>query len=371
METDYYKILGIAPTATSDEIKKAYRKLAMKYHPDRNQGDKKAEEKFKNAAEAYEVLGDVEKRKIYDRYGVDGLKNSGYSGPGNFEDIFSSFGDIFGDLFGLGGRQSAGRGQHAPVHGSDLRYDLTIPFMEAVHGIAKEIEIKRPITCWTCEGSGLRPGYKAQTCASCQGKGQVIHAQGFFRVQTTCSRCRGEGSIITDPCNDCNGTGLVNKSKKVSLKIPAGINTGAQMRLRNEGEGGRRGGQPGDLYVVIHVEPHEYFERHGNDIHCKLTLSVVQAAMGCSLDTPTIHGEKTVNIPAATQTGQTFTLKSEGIPSLRSKRRGNMSLEAYVKTPENLTKRQKELLTEFNEIETDKSEHHEAGFFKKLFHMAK
>ncbi|MBU2539527.1 MAG: DnaJ domain-containing protein, partial [Proteobacteria bacterium] len=213
METDFYKTLGVSSDAGAEEIKKAYRKLAMKFHPDKNPGDKAAEDKFKSAAEAYEVLGDLEKRKIYDRYGVAGLKDSGYSGPGNFDDIFSSFGDIFGDMFG--GRSAQRR--QGPVQGNDLRYDLGISFMDAMHGAEKEIEITKRETCWTCEGTGLRPGHKPTTCATCKGHGQVVHAQGFFRVQTACPKCHGEGTIITDPCNDCLGEGLIKKTKKVSL----------------------------------------------------------------------------------------------------------------------------------------------------------
>ncbi|MFC1524722.1 zinc finger domain-containing protein, partial [Thermodesulfobacteriota bacterium] len=215
-----------------------------------NAGDKEAEEKFKSAAEAYEVLGDPEKRNIYDRFGAEGLKNQGYSGPGNFEDIFSNFGDIFSDLFGfnMGGRST----RQGPVQGNDLRYDLSISFMEAIHGLEKEIEITKQDTCWTCEGSGLRPGHQPQTCSTCRGKGQVLRVQGPFRLSTTCPACNGAGEVISDPCNDCEGSGLVPKHKKVSLKIPPGVDTGARMLLRSEGEGGRKGGQPGDLYVVIY-----------------------------------------------------------------------------------------------------------------------
>ena len=370
MVTDYYEILGVSSDCTADDIKKAYRKLALKYHPDRNPEDKEAEEKFKSATEAYEVLKDLEKRRIYDRYGIEGLKNSGYSGPGNFEDIFSSFSDIFGDIFGFGGGAGPGRKRGGPIPGADLRYDLTITFMEAVHGVEKELEVMRPDTCWTCEGSGLRPGYKPKTCTACGGRGQIVRAQGFFRVQTTCPHCKGQGEIITDPCADCNGTGLVTKKKKVSLKIPAGVDTGAKMRLRGEGEGGRKGGPAGDLYIIITVEPHEYFYRQGDDIYCELPLSISQAALGCKLEVPTIHGAKTLQVPKGTQTGQTFVMKSEGVPGLRSHRKGDMIYQAKVLTPTGLTKKQKELLKEFEKIEEEKGEHHGEGFFKKLFNLA-
>jgi len=218
MPRDYYDVLSVSRTASSSEIKKAYRMLAMKYHPDRNPDDQEAEAHFKECAEAYEVLSDVQKRKIYDTYGHEGLKNSGYQGPGNFEDIFSGFGDLFGDLFGR--REGGGTRRNGPIPGNDLRYDLTISFMEAVHGTAREVELTRRDTCWTCEGSGCRPGHKRQACPLCHGRGQVIRSQGFFQVSSTCPQCHGEGEIVTDPCTDCNGTGLVNKSKKVSIKIP-------------------------------------------------------------------------------------------------------------------------------------------------------
>jgi molecular chaperone DnaJ len=357
MEKDYYEILGISRTASAEEIKKAYRKSALKYHPDRNPGDKAAEERFKEATEAYEVLGDLEKRKIYDHYGVEGLKSSGYRGPSGFEDIFSNFGDIFEDLFGFGG--------------GGLRYDLNISFEEAVHGADKEIEITKRDTCWTCEGSGLRPGYQPQVCPTCGGRGQVMRAQGFFRLSTTCPHCQGEGRIITEPCVDCDGAGLVAKKKKVSLKIPAGVDSGARMLLRGEGEGGRRGGPAGDLYVVLQVAPHEFFRREGDDIHCTLPLTMTQATLGCKLEIPTIHGVKNLTVPAGSQPGQIFTLKGEGVPHLKRHGRGDMFVQAEVKIPADLTTRQEEMLQEFAEIEEEKEgDRHEEGFFKKIFHFS-
>lgn len=363
MDHDFYQTLGVERNATGAEIKKAYRKQAMKYHPDRNPGDKKAEEKFKLAAEAYEILCDENKRQIYDQYGAEGLRNSGFSGgQGNFEDIFSNFGDIFGDLFGFSGGR---RDSNGPAQGADLRYDLTISFMDAVHGTEQEIEITKRETCWTCEGSGLRPGHKPQTCGTCRGTGQVSRSQGFFRVATPCPECQGQGQIITDPCNDCHGGGLLRKSKKVSLKIPAGVDSGARMRLRGEGEGGRRGGHSGDLYVVIHVEAHEYFQRDAETIYLQFPLSMSQAGLGCTLDIPTIHGKSSFTFPPGTQPGQTFTLKGQGAPSLRRKGNGNMLIETKIIIPEKLTKKQVELLTEFAEIEDAK--HSDEGFFSRLF----
>ncbi|MEW6518396.1 MAG: molecular chaperone DnaJ [Thermodesulfobacteriota bacterium] len=366
MDKDYYNILGVARTSSGDEIKKAYRKLAMQYHPDRNPGDQEAEEKFKAAAEAYEVLRDGEKRKIYDRYGAEGLRNSGYSGPGNFEDIFSSFGDIFGDLFGFSAGGNRRRNQ-GPIPGNDLRYDLTISFLDAVHGVEKEIEISKRDTCWTCEGSGIRPGSKNKTCSYCQGAGQVTRSQGFFSIRTPCPECQGQGEIITDPCNDCHGSGLLTKKKKVSLKIPAGVDTGARMRLRGEGEGGRKGGPSGDLYVIIHVEAHKFFQRDGDLIYCELPLSMTQAALGCTLDVPTINGKKNLKIPKGTQPGQTFRLHGEGVPSLRGHGKGDMVVEVKVVIPKKLSKRQEELLQEFANLESGEEDRHSEGFFKKLF----
>jgi len=361
MSRDYYEILGMPVEASADDIKKSYRKLAMKYHPDRNPGDTEAEDRFKEAAEAYEVLSDVQKRRIYDTYGHEGLKSSGYGGPGSAEDIFSSINDLFGDLFGFGGR---GRRQdpNAPVQGDDLRYDMEISFMEAVQGTAKEVEVTKRETCWTCEGSGARPGYKPQVCPSCHGRGQVIRSQGFFQVSSTCPQCHGAGRIITEPCADCNGVGLVNKTKKVSVKIPAGVDTGARMRLRGEGEGGRRGGPSGDLYVVIHVQPHEFFQREGQIIYLRYPVSMVKAALGCEVEVPTIHGKSSLKIPAGTQSGERFTLRKEGVPSLRRTGKGDMVIEVQVQTPTKLTNHQKELLKEFDEHCGE-----DEGFFSRLF----
>lgn len=364
----YYETLGVSSTASAEEIKKGYRKMAMKYHPDRNPGDKAAEDKFKAAAEAYEVLGDQEKRQIYDRYGKEGLTNRGYHGPGNAEDIFSNFGDIFEDLFGFGGGGQR-RQKNGPIPGSDLRYDLSISFMEAIHGVNKEIEITKPETCWTCEGTGLRPGYQSKTCSACNGRGQVMRAQGFFRLSTTCPQCQGAGEIITDPCQDCGGNGLINKKKKVSLKIPAGVDTGARMRLQGEGQGGRKGGHAGDLYVILHVDSHELFERNGEEIFYTLPISMVQAALGATIDIPTVHGTKPITIKKGTQSNETLSLKGEGVPSLRGQGRGNMTVIFQVLTPTNLTKKQEQLLREFaGDTENKPNEEHEEGFFQKLFH---
>ncbi len=345
---DYYEILGVERNAQEAEIKKSYRQLALQYHPDRNPGNTEAEEKFKEASEAYEVLHDQEKRSLYDRYGHEGLRKTGFSGFTGFEDIFSSFGDIFEDFFGFGTgrRQSSG-----PRKGPDFRYDLTISFLDAAMGKETEFEIERPESCSSCKGTGIQPGSKKETCQTCRGSGQVTHSQGFFTLRTTCSRCRGQGFFIPHPCSDCRGTGRVKKSKKIPIKIPAGVDTGNRMKVPGEGGEGERGGRSGDLYVVLHVEPHPFFERNGDDILCQIPISFTQAALGAEIEVPSLNGAKKLPIPPGSQNGQVFTLRSQGIPHLDSFGRGDQHVQILVKVPTRLNKRQKDLLREFAALE--------------------
>jgi len=348
---DYYEILGVARNATPEELKTVYRKLALKYHPDRNPGDKESEERFKEAAEAYEVLHDPQKRAIYDQYGHQGLEGSGFSGFGGFEDIFSSFSDIFEDFFGLGnGRRSQGRSQR----GADLRYDMTLSFMEAAFGIEKEINLEKKEGCSICNGTRSEPGSHPETCRHCRGSGQLSRNQGFFTVRTTCHYCRGAGQTISNPCKNCRGAGQIIVNKKVSVKIPAGVDSGSRLRLTGEGESGAYGASSGDLYVFIQVEPHEFFERHENDVYCRIPISFVQAALGDKITVSTLNGKKSVEIPKGTQPGDLIRLQSEGIPHLRHNGRGDLILQITIKTPMNLTKKQESLLQEFAKLETSK-----------------
>lgn len=349
---DYYEVLGISRDSDDSQIKTAYRKLAMKYHPDRNPDDKQAEDSFKEAAEAYEVLRDPEKRALYNQYGHQGLEGAGFSGFGGFEDIFSSFGDIFEDFFGFG---SGGKSRSSRAkRGSDLRYDLSLSFMEAAFGTDTEIAVEKMVGCPSCDGNGCEPGTQPEICGSCGGSGQVSRSQGFFTVRTTCPTCRGTGQQIQNPCRSCRGEGQVYENKKVSVKIPAGVDNGSRLRLNGEGEGGKNNGLPGDLYVFIHVEPHEFFKRNNTDVVCEIPISFIQAALGDKIKVPTLTGETSFEIPKGTQPGDLFRLPGEGIPSLRTQQRGDQIIQTNIKTPTNLTKKQINLLKEFQKLEKNK-----------------
>jgi len=348
---DYYEVLEVGRNASADELKAAYRKLALKFHPDRNPGNKEAEEKFKEAAEAYEVLRDSQKRQIYDQFGHAGLEGSGFSGFGGFEDIFSSFSDIFEDFFGFGsGRRSRSRSHR----GADLRYDLTLSFMEAAFGTETEIDINKMEPCPTCRGNGCAPGTTPEPCPYCHGSGQATRTQGFFTVRTTCPHCRGAGKIIANPCPECKGTGQVMVRKKVAVKIPAGVDDGSRLRLTGEGQAGEFGGPPGDLYVFIHAQPHEFFRRENTDIICQVEASFVQAALGAKISVPTLNGKKQLDLPKGTQPGDIFRFRGEGIPSLRSGKRGDQIIQVIIRTPTHLSKKQETLLKEFSKLEAGK-----------------
>lgn len=348
---DYYEILGVGRDAGESDLKTAYRKLALQYHPDRNPGNKEAEEQFKEAAEAYEVLRDPKKRQIYDQYGHEGLEGSGFSGFGGFEDIFSSFGSIFEDFFGFGG---ARRSRSSVQRGADLRYDLKLQFMEAAFGAETEIELKKAELCGACNGSRCEPGTQPENCPHCGGSGQVSHNQGFFTVRTTCPHCRGNGQSIPHPCKNCNGSGQTVVQKTVSVKIPAGVDNGSRLRLSGEGEAGAFGGPPGDLYVFIHVEPHEFFKRDETHVICQVPISFVQAAIGDRISVTTLDGEKDLKVPKGTQYGDVFRFRGEGIPSLRNGNRGDQIIQVVIKTPTHLNKKQEQLLREFARLESGK-----------------
>ena len=348
---DYYEVLGVRRDASDSELKAAYRKLALQFHPDRNPNDKSAEEKFKEAAEAYEVLRDPQKRQIYNAYGHQGLEGAGFSGFGGFEDIFSSFGDIFEDFFGFGGRQ---RPRTRQGRGADLRYDLSLDFMDAAFGVETSIDLQKYENCVNCGGEGTEAGTRPERCPQCGGSGQVGRSQGFFTIRTTCPQCRGNGQIITNPCKSCSGAGKVLDHKTVSVKIPAGVDSGSRLRLSGEGEAGAFGGPPGDLYVFINVKPHDFFKREGNDVYCQIPISFVQAALGDEISVPTLTGEKKLQIPKGTQPGELFRFRGDGIPSLRNGQPGDQVVQVLMRTPTNLNKKQENLLREFARLEKDK-----------------
>ena len=361
-DRDYYRILAVSKDASEDEIKKAYRKVAMQSHPDRNPGDKEAEEKFKIASEAYEVLRDSEKRRIYDQYGIEGLKGTGFTGFRGFEDIFSAFGDIFEDFFGFGTTRTR-RARSRP--GADLKYDLKLSFTEAAFGRETEIEIPRSVSCGVCGGSGAKHGTSPATCPSCRGTGQVTRSQGFFTISTTCGHCQGEGKIIQHPCKECRGTGRIRDNKKIEVKIPPGVDAGTKLRIRGEGEEGERGGPPGDLYVFIYVEPHDFFSRDEDDVFCRIPISFSHAALGAEMEVPTLTGTKKLTIPKGIESGEILRIKGEGIPRIRGYGRGDQLVQVIVKTPKHLTKRQEDLLREFEGAGREKEKEGEG--WKKFF----
>ena len=351
---DYYEILSVTKTATETEIKAAYRKLAIQHHPDKNPDDHTAEEKFKEAAEAYSVLSDAQKRAAYDRFGHQGVGAgasgaSGFGGAGfsNIEDIFDMFG--FGDMFG--GQSGRANGRTTGQRGADLRYDLEISLEEAATGKEQKLRIPRLEKCDECEGSGAEKGTKPETCTTCQGSGQTRYQQGFFSVMRTCPNCGGRGQIIKNPCKKCRGEGRVEKEKTLEIKIPAGVETGSRLKILKEGEGGTGGGQSGDLYVVIHVAEHETFERQGANLYSAVPITFAQAALGAEIKVKTLDGEEDLKIPAGTQTGTVFRIKSQGMPALNNRGKGDLFVAVTLITPKSLTKEQRKLLEQLAEIE--------------------
>jgi molecular chaperone DnaJ len=354
---DYYEVLGVEKAAEKEDIKKAYRKLAMQYHPDRNRDNPEAMEKFKEATEAYEVLSNDEKRSTYDRFGHDGLAASGGAGnfdPRNFsgfEDIFGGsfggFGDLFENLFG-GGRRGSRASSTGARHGQDLRYDMEITLSEACFGAQKRIEVGRRESCETCNGTGAAEGSKAETCPDCGGSGQIRRSQGFFSISSTCPRCRGEGRIISNPCTACRGSGQVKRTRAIQVRIPAGVDGGASLKMTGEGEAGIRGGYSGDLYIVLHVAPHRHFERHGDDLVCEIPISITQAALGAEIMVATLEEKQVkLKIPPGTQNESILRVRGQGANHLNRGGRGDMLVKIDVRIPESLNAKQKQLLRDF------------------------
>jgi molecular chaperone DnaJ len=369
---DYYEVLGIKRVATEIEIKTAYRGLAKEFHPDRNAGDKEAERRFKEINEAYEALKDPQKRAAYDQFGHAAFEGGmGGRGPGFGPDFASSMSDIFDDLFGefMGGRRGQGqaRGRTGREAGADVRYNLEITLAEAYAGKTAQIRVPASVKCETCQGSGAKPGTKAKTCTTCGGMGKVRASQGFFTIERTCPHCMGRGEMIEDPCADCGGSGRVQKERTLSVNIPAGVEDGTRIRLAGEGEAGLRGGTPGDLYIFLSIKAHEFFQRDGADIFCKVPISMTTAALGGQIDVPTLEGNTTrVKIPEGTESRKQFRLRGKGMPVLRAKVSGDMYIEVDVETPKNLTRKQRELLEEFERASHKETSPESAGFFSRV-----
>lgn len=364
---DYYEVLGVSRSASEEELKKAYRKLAMKYHPDRNPGDKQAEEHFKEASQAYQILSDAEKRAQYDRFGHAAFEHG--AGPGGFD--FSSagfedlFGDIFGDFFGTG----RSRGRSRARRGEDLRYDLDITFEEAIFGTEKVIKIPRLASCEDCRGRGTKGGTERSACPACQGSGQIRFQQGFFTIAKTCGQCGGQGTVVRDPCRTCGGSGVTQKTTALNIKIPAGVDNGSRLKLRQEGEAGRGGGPPGDLYVVVSVQDHPLFVRQGHDILCEVPIGFPQAALGTEIDVPTVEGKVKMKIPAGSQSGTIFRLKGKGAPHVHGHGRGDQLVRVVVEIPRKLSAKQRELLEEFARSSGEEVSPLSKGFFDKVKEM--
>ena len=376
---DYYEVLGVARNADEKALKNAFRQQAKKYHPDANPGDKSAEHNFKEVNEAYEVLKDPQKRAAYDRFGHQafegGMGGRPGGGAGFGPEFNSSMSDIFEDLFGdfmgqggqRGGGRRGGRGGTGAARGADLRYNMEITLEESYHGKAAEVRIPTSMTCEVCSGTGAKSGTKPKPCPTCGGYGRVRHAQGFFTLERTCASCQGRGSVITDPCKNCKGAGRVVKERALEVNIPAGVEDGTRIRLGGEGEAGMRGGGNGDLYIFLSVSQHPIFQREGADLYCRVPISMVTAAIGGEFEVPTIDGARSkVKVPEGTQTGKRFRLSGKGMPVLRSRDRGDMYVQVAVETPQKLTKRQKELLKEFESESSKDTQPESAGFFAKV-----
>ena len=364
---DYYEVLGVARTCGEAELKAAFRKLAMQHHPDRNPGDTECEHKFKELNEAYDVLKDGDKRAAYDRFGHAAFEQGTGGGAHGFgADFASTFSDIFEDLFGMGGGRRGGRGQ-GRERGSDLRYNMEISLEEAFEGKTAQIRIPTSVACEACSGTGAKAGSKPKACATCGGAGKIRHAQGFFTLERTCPTCQGRGHVIENPCPSCSGAGRVTRERNLSVNIPAGVEDGTRIRLAGEGEAGLRGGPAGDLYIFLLLTPHEFFQRDGADLHCRVPISMVTAAVGGEFEVPAIDGSQArVKVPAGTQAGRRFRLSGKGMPVLRSKQTGDMYVQVSVETPQNLTKRQRELLAEFEKLSSEATQPESAGFFSRV-----